>query len=170
MKHRNAIAAIGLLVSAAPLSAGQLHGTTLDREDLGLSSRIEDMTAQMPGDTNRVTGTVTAIDRATGMIALQTDAGDMRLQFAPEQIRGLHQGSQVTADLAMAPAIAAGDAPADHPGSEFTVTGRIGTIDRDNGFISLDTKDGPLKLRFPPTTLRGIEAGDRITVGLTLRQ
>lgn len=50
---------------------------------------------------------------------------------------------------------------------KHSMTGTVQNIDRQKGFVSLNTDHGPLKLHFPPGTLQKLKKGDRIQVNLS---
>jgi len=51
---------------------------------------------------------------------------------------------------------------------EYEVTGRVTTIDRDHGRLSLRTADDTLELHFPPSAIRTIKQGDTVTARLAI--
>jgi hypothetical protein len=58
-----------------------------------------------------VTGTVTSIDRKTGMLGLKTEAGDLMLQFPPSKIHNVKDGERVTVELGIKPEMAPSASP-----------------------------------------------------------
>lgn len=51
-----------------------------------------------------------------------------------------------------------------------TMTGEVTKIDKDKGMVSLKTKEGEFNLHFPPTALKDVKEGDRLTVQLGFRE
>jgi len=50
-----------------------------------------------------MTGTVTSIDRKTGMLSLKTDEGNMMLHFPPSKVQNIKDGERVTVELGIRP-------------------------------------------------------------------
>jgi hypothetical protein len=55
-------------------------------------------TAKLQG-AHSMTGTVTMIDHATGMLTLKTAEGDLNLHFPPSTVQKLKQGDTITVHL-----------------------------------------------------------------------
>lgn len=51
----------------------------------------------------------------------------------------------------------------------YTMTGEVTMIDRARGHLHLKTAAGEMQLRFPPESLRNVQAGDRLVVEMTVR-
>lgn len=50
---------------------------------------------------------------------------------------------------------------------KHSMMGTVQNIDRQKGFVTLNTDHGPLKLHFPPGALQKLKKGDRIQVNLS---
>jgi Cu/Ag efflux protein CusF len=55
---------------------------------------------------HKMTGEVTKLDAAKGMVTLKTDEGDMDLHFPPAALQGIKEGDRVEVQLAIRPAAA----------------------------------------------------------------
>ena len=52
---------------------------------------------------------------------------------------------------------------------EHTMTGKISSIDKDKGRVTLDTEGASLDLHFPKTALQNLNKGDEVTVSLAIK-
>jgi hypothetical protein len=52
---------------------------------------------------------------------------------------------------------------------EHTMTGKITSIDKDKGRVSVDTEGESLDLHFPKTALHNLNKGDEVTVSLAIK-
>ncbi len=48
-----------------------------------------------------MSGTVSNLDRQTGMVSLNTDAGELRLHFPPQALQNVKEGDTITVSLAL---------------------------------------------------------------------
>lgn len=48
-----------------------------------------------------MSGTVRNLDRQTGMVSLNTDAGELRLHFPPQALQNVKEGDTITVSLAL---------------------------------------------------------------------
>ena len=53
---------------------------------------------------------------------------------------------------------------------EHQVTGRVTSIDKTQGKVSIDAKGKDLQLLFPPSALEKLDRGDEVTVTLSLHR
>ena len=49
--------------------------------------------------THTMTGTVTEVDHTTGMLSLQTHAGELKLHFPPDAVKAVKNGDALTVSL-----------------------------------------------------------------------
>lgn len=118
----------------------------------------------------RLTGTVTDVNKRTGFVTLATADGALKLHYPPRSVQNLKKGDTITAQFAFA--------KADIPGAstraydvpkglgEHRMTGTVSGVDHTKGWLQVKTQDGKLQLHFPPQMVRGLKKGDRITVDL----
>jgi len=122
------------------------------------------------GAQQRITGTVSDIDRTTGAMTLTYPDGVLTVHYPPQSIRDLQKGETVTAQFALVkPAIPGGmtqsyDAPKGT--GEHRMNGTVESVDHDKGWLHITTEYGPLQLRFAPDLVRGINKGEHVTIDL----
>jgi len=131
--------------------------------------------------TQNISGTVGQIDNTGGMLTLRSDAATMRLPFNPATMGDLEDGQQVTARVTLTKAypehdgrafdapmpryVPDGALPADEDQvGQRSVTGTVKDIDRDAGTFTLQAETGALNLHFPPSGIRELKDGDRVTL------
>jgi osmotically-inducible protein OsmY len=51
-----------------------------------------------------------------------------------------------------------------------TMTGKVTSLDRSRGHVTLQTAEGKLDLQFPPASLQNVRQGDRLTVRLGVKE
>jgi hypothetical protein len=88
---------IGMTMSpvlAGPASSSDTRGTPHS------SSKTSPMGFEAQ---HTMTGTVTSIDRKTGMMGLKTDAGTLMLHFPPSKIQNIKDGERVSVELGVKP-------------------------------------------------------------------
>lgn len=83
--------------------------------------------------------------------------------------------SAAVAALGAAPALAGGDragrtsaGTGDFTG-RHTMTGEVTSVDESKGTMSIKTPEGTMDLHFPPSALKNVKKGDRVSVELALR-
>jgi hypothetical protein len=52
---------------------------------------------------------------------------------------------------------------------QHTMTGRITSIDKDEGKLSIDSEGKEMTVHFPRTALQNLNEGDRVTVQLAIK-
>lgn len=133
-------------------------------------------------------GRVVAIDHQAGTVSVRTEDGTtVNLTFAPEVVRNVRQGDDISArldvvhtgasreqraarqaeaaaDTGAAPA-AAGQSPSVEIGRQY-VTGTVTAVNPARGSLQLTSERGPLTLIFPPSSLQNIQKGEQLTVEL----
>jgi Cu/Ag efflux protein CusF len=118
----------------------------------------------------RVIATVKEVDQSKGLVTLTSADGPMRLHFPPASIKEMKRGDKITAQFAFAKAdkaegsMRAYDAPKGF--GEHRMTGTVGKIDPDKGWLQLKTAQGAYELRFPRYAVHDLKTGDRITIDL----
>lgn len=60
--------------------------------------------------------------------------------------------------------------PTDGDLGEHQVTGRVQSIDKQAGTVSIDVKGKDVKILFPPTALEHLDEGDEVTVRMSLQK
>ncbi len=53
---------------------------------------------------------------------------------------------------------------------EHEMTGTVTDVDKDEGRVSLDAEGQKLDLHFPPSALRNVNKGDRVSVRMSIRE
>jgi hypothetical protein len=48
-----------------------------------------------------MSGTVSTVDHQTGMVSLNTDAGELKLHFPPQALQNVKEGDTITVSLAL---------------------------------------------------------------------
>jgi hypothetical protein len=69
-----------------------------------------------------------------------------------------------------APLVPGSKDPTDRDLGEHQVTGKVESLDRQSGTLSIDVKGKDMKILFPPTALQHLEKGDEVTVRLSLEK
>jgi hypothetical protein len=94
---------------------------------------------------------------------------------ATEIARSVAGVQRVVNNIDVRPAAAStsdGSTVAASPGSfmgQHTMTGQVTSVDHNNGHLKLKTDEGNLMLHFPPSSLKNVKSGDRVTVELGIR-
>jgi hypothetical protein len=177
-------AAVFLLAMAPPLrpvygaemaEMGGTHGT-----EMGGMQGKEAAHAWYP-----LSGTVTSVERAKGFVTLKATPATLHLRFASGAVRDLKDGEKITAQMAFSPVGAekssrAYDAPArpeksmPPPNKEamglYTAVGTVRSIDHSKGTFRFQTGSEKLTLYFPPSAIRDLKDGQRITLHLAFNK
>jgi len=108
-----ALIALGALgVTFGPVAAGPASTADKPASHTSFKTSRAGYEAQ-----HTMTGTVTSIDRKTGMLGLKTEAGDLTLHFPPSKMQNIKDGERVTVELGIKPEMAPSASPSSSPSS-----------------------------------------------------
>ena len=127
-KRFGLLSAAAVLVACVATAEDMPHGSGAGGPAHGMPGTAS------PGSMNRheMTGTISSIDRTSGMVKLNSEGRQLDLHFPPGMVQQLKQGDLVTVQLAIRPADrgtaprGAGDAPMQQPGGAGTPQSRPG--------------------------------------------
>lgn len=161
------------------VAAIALTGAACERET---STVAYDGPAQPAGAvTQNISGTVGQIDNTLGMLTLRAEPATMRLPFNPATMGELEDGQQLSARLTLTKAypeqdgrafdapmpryVPDGALPADEDQvGQRSLTGTVKDIDHDAGTFELQSETGALDVYFPPSGIKELKNGDRVTL------
>jgi hypothetical protein len=155
-----------------PRAAAQGTPTLTQRvDDAAITAEVKaKLVAERPANLTSVD-----VDTRQGVVHLQGTVPTADDRAAAERVARRASGVKgVQNDLVVQSRGAASQAsPAASPASGFigrhTMTGEVTDIDASRGRVGLRTAEGDLDLHFPPSALRNVKRGDRITVELAIR-
>jgi hypothetical protein len=122
---------------------------------------------QSAASRQQVSGNVSAIDQAKGLVTLATATGALTVLFPPQTLRGMHTGDPLMVEYAIAKGAAATrsyDAP--EGAGEHRVFAMVDDVSHDTGWVRARADQKMLQLAFPPAVVRNLAAGDRVTIDL----
>jgi len=127
------------------------------------------MPAQAPvGPLVELTGAVSDIDHSSGLLTLASAPGNVRLHFPPASLETVRKCEPITVQYAFARGTFGEQLAYTSPAGvgEHRMTGTVTRVDHTNGWIQVQTEPGTLQLPFPPTVVRTLTTGDRVSIDL----
>lgn len=88
--------AIGLAAIAATPSLAQSYGTSGGMQNTQSGSSMQGMQG-----THQMSGTVTSVDKSTGMISVTSEGKSLRLHFPSSALTNIKTGDKVTVQLGL---------------------------------------------------------------------
>jgi hyperosmotically inducible protein len=172
MKYMSVVSAIVVTLAVAGLADAQSGRTITERiDDAAITAEVKArLVAERPANLTSVD-----VDTRQGVVRLHGTVPTPADKATAERIaRGAHGVESVYNDLVVQHAGAQHDvSPAASPASGFigrhTMTGEVTDLDASHGRVEIQTSEGELDLHFPPSALRDVKRGDRLTVELAVR-
>ena len=165
---------LSVLVSAAALALAIIIGSALLFRSGDQDPQPQVVTQNATNSEPRmhtVKGAVGIVDRERGMVNVDVNRDELRLQLPVQVVQNLSDGDIITAHLSFTRMVDVGttDAPAqvvagDAPLPMGNSTGTIKKIDHARGIFELATDSDTLRLAFPPATIRELNVGDVIVL------
>jgi Cu/Ag efflux protein CusF len=171
------------------MKMGQLFGGLLTAMVVALLAGCEESSHRAydapegiaSGISHDMRGTVSAIDRDTGVLTLLGEKGTSKLPFDSVGMGEIQEGDSVTAHLTLTKLETGGERraydapemvqvpPAALPPAKDTlgrrdVTGSIKHLDRTTGDVTVHAEAASLMLHFPPAALADFKEGDRVSI------
>jgi BON domain len=165
------IVAFTITMAVTTLAGAQTGPTVTQRiDDAAITAEVKGkLVAERPANLTSVD-----VDTRGGVVTLKGAVPTLDDKAKAERIARTANGVKAVQNLLTVKTSGAGrdTSPAASPGNftgRHTMTGEITDVDASRGRVELRTAEGDLDLHFPPSALRNVKRGDRVTVELAIR-